>query len=151
MKCECCELPILSEKDMDIYTCSKDPSYKEFYHVKCSMVDEGLLLICDRCHVEVYLDDEEYSQSIDDIKESWRQLFYKRPTPWPHDLCLDCCKHLDKWMLKLRDADELNLYVNDLERVIRYVKLGKRDKDYRTIKGAISRHNQVDAKRDLRH
>lgn len=94
--------------------------------------DTGDFIKCDRCGAAVAF--EESAQHPDPWDGSywdlWREVFRGRQL-WRHiggEYCKPCARIMTPWVFKLRDVDELQLFVNKLGRAINE-KRGQRNKD----------------------
>jgi hypothetical protein len=76
--------------------------------------EEGAHYKCDRCGAEYEYDDEAHSFIFNFVHGIFRQ----RPHPDLPDFCQKCAKEVVPLVYALRDADELKLFVNNLERAI---------------------------------
>jgi hypothetical protein len=82
----------------------------------CLLVPPCEDIICDRCKAR------EHYEPGHEIAAYWlSEIFYKRhkPDAIQGTFCKRCAVLMTPWVYKLRDIDELTMYVNKLERAIR--------------------------------
>lgn len=82
----------------------------------CLLVPECLDIICDRCKTR------EHYEAGHRITDYWRsEIYFKRHKDFFHHAtyCKACAVHLTPYVYRMRDIDELTMYVNKLERAIR--------------------------------
>lgn len=80
------------------------------------LVPECLDIICDRCGAR------EHMALSSNITSYWRgEIYAKRHKDFFHHAtyCKACAVHLTPYVYRMRDIDELTMYVNKLERAIR--------------------------------
>ena len=96
----------------------------------------GEVMQCDRCgKIEHWNTDSK----VLDIRDFWSgKLFFNRPKPDIPLTCYQCSLAINPLVYALRDIDELTLYVNRLEKVIKNEQYKKRSKDDRAIANHVS-------------